>query len=236
MLKNLFLGTMLTFAAATLSAQKSPAGYVIFEDSPGGGSSATYFYKNGNVIATEDGCEEFSAAIGTWSLSGKTIKILISKLYYYECDGERIADGSNCTPICTSHKAAVKTINLALEEDWYDGIVADNSDEEANISIGKMEASENVHSFLRTSFVGKYDASARLLTESELKNYSAYELKIMRNEIFARYGFKFTTKEMKDYFGKQSGYEAKLNDVSPFLSDIETKNIATIKKVEATKK
>jgi hypothetical protein len=41
---------------------------------------------------------------------------------------------------------------------------------------------------------------------------------------------------MKDYFGKQSGYQVRLNDVTPFLSDIETKNIATIKKVEATKK
>ncbi|MGM9704728.1 MAG: YARHG domain-containing protein [Prevotella sp.] len=75
-------------------------------------------------------------------------------------------------------------------------------------------------------------ASMRLLTESDVAGMSSAELKIMRNEIFARHGYIFKTKSMKDHFAAQPWYSGRYDDVSDKLSEIETKNVAFIKKHE----
>jgi len=75
-------------------------------------------------------------------------------------------------------------------------------------------------------------ASQRLLTSSELNGMSKHDLKIMRNEIFARHGYIFKTSEMKSYFSSQSWYHGRYEDVSSMLSDIEHKNVALIKSYE----
>lgn len=83
---------------------------------------------------------------------------------------------------------------------------------------------------------GKYPfTSQRRVTEQELSTYSKAELKIMRNEIFARHGYRFQTQEMKTYFGKQSWHKPKYDNVNHLMSDIEKKNVETIKKVENKK-
>jgi hypothetical protein len=75
-------------------------------------------------------------------------------------------------------------------------------------------------------------SSERLLVSSDLSGLSKYELKIMRNEIFARHGFIFLTTEMKSYFQTQSWYKPRYNDVSSMLSSVEQKNIALIQRYE----
>lgn len=75
-------------------------------------------------------------------------------------------------------------------------------------------------------------ASQRLLTSSDIKGLSKQELKIMRNEIFARHGYIFKTEEMKSYFSNQSWYIGQNDDVSSFISTIEKQNIELIKKYE----
>jgi hypothetical protein len=83
-------------------------------------------------------------------------------------------------------------------------------------------------------FSGKYtQASYRLLKNDELINMSKYELRLMRNEIFARYGYKFTPgSEMYNYFNQQDWYSAKYDNVNDFLTDIEKENINLIKQAE----
>lgn len=76
------------------------------------------------------------------------------------------------------------------------------------------------------------DASIRVLTASELSGYSKRELKLMRNEIFARHGYIFKTEDMKKYFSSKQWYEPKYNDVNSMLTDIEQQNIGTIKQLE----
>ena len=75
-------------------------------------------------------------------------------------------------------------------------------------------------------------ASERLLTENDLAGLSKADLKIMRNEIFARYGYTFKTSDMREYFEKQSWYSAEYSDVSSMLTDIEKTNISFIKSHE----
>ncbi len=76
-------------------------------------------------------------------------------------------------------------------------------------------------------------ASTRRLSYNELLGYTARQLKIMRNEIYARHGYVFQTADMKSYFAGQPWYTPISRNVS--LSRIEQENVATIKSVEAIK-
>lgn len=83
-------------------------------------------------------------------------------------------------------------------------------------------------------FSGKFpQASIRHLSVDELKKMPKSDLKIMRNEIFARYGFIFKSGgEMDLYFKKQDWYIAQYNSVDKFLTDLEKGNIKLIQQIE----
>lgn len=76
------------------------------------------------------------------------------------------------------------------------------------------------------------DASTRLLDDAELSGMSKQDLKIMRNEIFARHGYVFKTPEMEAYFAAQPWYHQRSADVTAQLSGIEQRNLALIKRHE----
>ena len=88
------------------------------------------------------------------------------------------------------------------------------------------------------SLSGKYPfASTRYLTSDDLNYLSKFELKIMRNEVFARHGFVFQTADMNEYFNSQTWYKniPKLgnnDEVYNYLSEIEKSNIKLIKSYE----
>jgi hypothetical protein len=75
------------------------------------------------------------------------------------------------------------------------------------------------------------DSSDRLLTADELGNYSALELRIARNEIFARRGLRFTDPTLRAHFSQFSWYQATTDNVS--LSPTEKANVALLKSAEA---
>jgi hypothetical protein len=88
---------------------------------------------------------------------------------------------------------------------------------------------------------GKYPfASTRYLYDSELARLSQWELKIMRNEIYARRGYLFhKNPEMMRYFLSQEWYNNIPNKIddgeyifNKLLTDIEKANINLIKKYE----
>jgi hypothetical protein len=58
-----------------------------------------------------------------------------------------------------------------------------------------------------------------------------WDLRIMRNEIFARYGYIFET-DVKEYFNKQWWYIPKSRNVDSQLTEIEKQNIDFIKRHE----
>jgi hypothetical protein len=80
---------------------------------------------------------------------------------------------------------------------------------------------------------GRYPlASLRYLTPSDLYGMSKWELKIMRNEILARYGYIFKTSAMINYFSSQSWYRPEYTDVSSMITPMEWQNIELIKEFE----
>jgi len=80
---------------------------------------------------------------------------------------------------------------------------------------------------------GKYPAaSTRLLNSGDVAGKSSWELKIMKNEIYARHGYIFKTPELRSYFESQSWYKPLYDDVSDLISNIERENAAFIKEYE----
>lgn len=79
---------------------------------------------------------------------------------------------------------------------------------------------------------GNYpEASSRYLTEADMNGKSRWDLRIMRNEIFARHGYVFET-DIKEYFNRQSWYVPKSRNVDSQLTEIEKQNIDFIKSHE----
>jgi len=108
-------------------------------------------------------------------------------------------------------------------------------------SIEIIKIVENGH-FLRTNSKklkitpqGLYpQSSTRQLTRTELKKRSKHDLQIMRNEIFARYGYIFKEGgEMDKYFKSQDWYTPQHKNVNNFLTEIEKANLKLIKEMEA---
>lgn len=79
------------------------------------------------------------------------------------------------------------------------------------------------------------DSAKRKLKKSDLKGLSKEELRIARNEVYARHGRMFDDKKLQKYFDSQSWYEGTV-PASEFsedvLSSVEKKNVAFIRQFE----
>lgn len=79
------------------------------------------------------------------------------------------------------------------------------------------------------------DSAKRKLKKSDLRGLSIEELRIARNEIYARHGRMFDDKKLQKYFDSQSWYDGTVH-ASEFsedvLSSIEKKNVAFIRQFE----
>lgn len=75
-------------------------------------------------------------------------------------------------------------------------------------------------------------ASKQIMKEDQMTEYDPETLRIMRNEIYARHGYNFKTKDMRAYFDNQDWYMPFNHDVRGLLTPIEKKNEAFIKHFE----
>ena len=69
------------------------------------------------------------------------------------------------------------------------------------------------------------------LSSSQLRQYSKAELRILRNAIFAMYGYKFKSADLQQYFGQFYDYNP-VTSQTPHFNSIEKKNIEIIKRYE----
>ncbi len=80
---------------------------------------------------------------------------------------------------------------------------------------------------------GEYaSASQKILKEDDVSNLTKFELEMMRNEIFARHGYCFKKKELRQRFEKEEWYVPDNVDIKDRLTEIEKKNITLIKRFE----
>lgn len=79
------------------------------------------------------------------------------------------------------------------------------------------------------------EASNDYLRQGDLLSYSSDQLRLMRNEIFAMYGYIFKSAELKNHFSSMKWYEPLYDNVDDLLSDVEKANVQLIKQMEDMK-
>jgi hypothetical protein len=72
----------------------------------------------------------------------------------------------------------------------------------------------------------------RVVTEEELQGRSKAELRVMRNEIFARHGRVFQTGDLNAYFSQKPWYKQDANYSDAMLSDVDKENVRIIQEHE----
>lgn len=74
--------------------------------------------------------------------------------------------------------------------------------------------------------------SQRYVTSSDIAGMDKASLRILRNAIYARHGYKFKSADLQQYFGAFSWYVPRYADVTSQLSSIEQHNIQFIQSYE----
>lgn len=174
------------------------------------------------------------------------IRVMITKMDQGLIEGRSIVAG-NDRPFSGSYKVMDNEIVAEAEEpgdDQYDGMfVFRFSASDKNLLAGdwtpynKGKRAKNFElerrSFVYRKNVGYYpQASTRYLNESDVENMTKDELKIMRNEIFARHGYCFKKKDLREAFEVFDWYVPATASIVEDLTDIEKKNIQLIKRYE----
>lgn len=176
------------------------------------------------------------------------ITILITKVTKDSVEGRSVVAG-NDRPFAGTLKEEGDQFNIAAKEpgdDEHDGSFAFHiSKKSPDDLVGswtpakpteKLTAKDYTlkrRSFVYMQDVGIYpQASKRELTEADLNNLSKWELEVMRNEIYARHGYCFKKKSIRDAIEKQDWYVPKSVDVRKDLTELEKKNIEMIKRYE----
>jgi hypothetical protein len=76
------------------------------------------------------------------------------------------------------------------------------------------------------------------LGPADLGGYGPAELRIMRNEVYARHGYIFQSDDLRDYFGAMPWYQPQTADADTVwqrMSDLERANVQAIKDAEAAR-
>jgi YARHG domain len=156
--------------------------------------------------------------------------------------------GGNDRPFAGVFTKNDKTYSITAKEpgdDKDDGVFSFNINEDSiDIVTGSWKANDKkrpvakTYSLQRKKFEYKQDvgnwpeASQRLLKADDIENLPKSELEFMRNEIFARHGFCFKKKNLRQQFEMEEWYVPNTIDIKGFLTDIEKKNIEMIKRYE----
>jgi len=210
------------------------AGKVFSEAQCASGGYTYYFFGDRQVVAVFEG-SSITVSVGTWKSNGN--KNSVDIMFEYTKSTKPAPDAKLNYPV-NAEGSYDKYVAAYTKEDGKPKTL-DISVEGETCAEYKphcyMNADEVIEETLRNKGKRQYVfASNRIISESELQKYSAQELRIMRNEIYASYGYIFKDQNLKSYF-QNRGFYGKLTAVDAFLTDTEKKNINTIKQVEKQK-
>ncbi len=87
--------------------------------------------------------------------------------------------------------------------------------------------------WLKSGFPGRWPlTSQRFLAKSDLAGLNSEQLRLMRNEVFARYGYIFKSDDLRQHFSGQNWYSSKYENVDDRMNAIEKENVKFIKRFE----
>jgi hypothetical protein len=173
------------------------------------------------------------------------ITLLITKVEKGMVEGRSVV-GGNDRPFTGTIKEDDGVYAITAKEpgdDANDGMFAFKIAPDLNILTGTWEPFDKnkkaiEYKLVRREFqyrtdVGGYpEASQRELKPEDVENMEKYELELMRNEIFARHGYCFKKKILREEFEEEEWYIPNNTDVRAKLTPIEKKNIELIKRYE----
>jgi hypothetical protein len=230
----------------TIHAQryKSPAGLILSSSNCSDACCAKqeglYLFEDGRCVLQKIVNEwnyDKLTYFGTWSMSDSIIQITYSEMV----GGEGIGAGKpNSDFGCHGlgyerYRAFRKNINDVRTINWNEfkkeqtSFISPIKTEKNNLPQRVVAESERFgffHSPLSENL-------QLLYSQQYLASLNKAELRFLRNEIFARYGFIFNSVDLSEFFKGKSWYRPTYVDVTAYLTEIDKKNIALINSFEA---
>ncbi|MEP7092671.1 MAG: YARHG domain-containing protein [Flavobacterium sp.] len=118
--------------------------------------------------------------------------------------------------------------------DFQNPIESEEKTEFQNDTIQENDYEDNSSTLYRQASESVYQINSSItkLKESQLKNLKKLDLEILRNTIFARHGFAFKTKTVRQFFDFVDWYIPVSSNVDNQLTETEKQNIAILKRFE----
>jgi hypothetical protein len=229
-MKSIFL----YFQVFILFSLQTPAqlgGMVYITSDCASGGFDYYFFDDGNVISECSGCESTPyIQTGEYEIIDSKVYIYIHDNWYGEGQGEvvHVSSINHYEKYAARHSSSDESFHIPYS--WFTDEIDDSCEE-----IGTHDRLfSNPHDILRRGMKGRYPVTYyRLLTDEDLKDKSKKDLRLMRNEIYARYGYIFSSSDLKAHFKKDPYYREFSKDVEAWLSDIEKANVKKIQEFES---
>lgn len=150
--------------------------------------------------------------------------------YEFETEYDNPLDIITMTSASYWYEKGTRTLEL------FESKRGQSSEFERGELLMKLTLIENFP-IVNTELAGDYTfASIIPLIDDILFHYTLEELKLIRNEIFARYGYKFKSHDMQTHFQSQSWYKPISDDVTFELIELEKLNVQLILNAEVRKK
>jgi hypothetical protein len=215
---------------------KSPVGLTI---NTGDGASTLEqisFYLDSIVLYSRTN-DYLNWSIGKWYMIGDSIIMKFHKEIRQRGIGKPVSSTGIISAEGPYEEFAENVFDVTIIEERYVKIW---SEIKRNIKNGLDELEDWNISYDSSKYDLKVNGdytfvSTKKLVEDDLVDFDKKELRLMRNEVFARYGYKFKSKDLYDHFYYNGWYEPKRENVDQFLSNLEKENIKLIEGLEKRK-
>jgi hypothetical protein len=214
----------------TMTAPPSPAGWEVHMSDCASGDYDYFFFADGVVISQYSGAVPVQQ--GRWHAGGDTIVVVMEREWTLEGVGRVVSRGSNEGDIHEAYLARSRLIRSNPKRlDASDFSPLDHGDCETALPHHRLE---DPHAFLRLFDGDHPETHQRVLGPRDLEGKTADQLRLMRNEIFARYGLRFRDPALRARFERLQRVGVWVrSDVDAFLSDVERQNVSIL--LEAAK-
>lgn len=240
---SLFAALIIAFGLSACKSDKSASTYTDNKSNTEPESA-----QNQSAAAASPAVESIEAVLGSYvgAFGDNKITLLVTKAGGGVVSGRSIV-GGNDRPFDGTMTIEDGTYNIVANEpgDHKDDGVFKFSIVQSNLNEVKgtwkandPKRSEKSYTLERKKFeynpnVGQFpQASKRPLKTADVENLGKEDLEWMRNEIFARHGYCFAKKDLRQMFENEAWYVPNTVDIRGFLTDTEKKNIALIKRYE----
>jgi len=223
----------LIFALALMAEPAYPAGIEVHRSDCASGGDDWFFFADGTVISKCSGCESWpSVALGNWRRNGSEVRVELKKAWFGRGRGRIVNVGSvnAWEDYVAVMRAADRDVTIRTETFKAEDFTRTNDD--SCEFARKHDRSPDPHAFLR-QFEGEHpETFQRVLQPAEFSKMTPEQMRAMRNEVFARYGYRFKDPALAAQFAKFKGYQPRLSNVDDFLSDVERENVKRLSAAE----